>query len=324
MNGRVAKACQAAAAKLIAAIEAGDTGDWEVPWRCPSGLVDPVNATTGASYRGGNWVLAILVAFDHGWTSGRWATYKQWQHLGRQVAKGSKGTTLIRWVTTNPTRAELTAPASTGGGKPRHQDGDDEVAGRGRLVPVTFTVFAAEQLAPDPDAEWHTPPDVEIVRLDPAARDEGLDRWIDATGADIDYDARSAFYDPAMDRIHLPPVDSFVDWGDVYATVTHELIHWTGHHTRCARPRVTGADTSNDALAFEELVAEFGAAMIGHRFGFTPSPRSDHVAYLASWARQLQADPAVLWRAASRAQAALDHLNGLADPPEAADTHPGQ
>ena len=95
----------------------------------------------------------------------------------------------------------------------------------------------------------------------------------------------------------------------------YELIHWTGHETRLARPRITRADLSEEAQAFEELVAEFGAAMVGQHFGFTPSPRADHASYLANWARQLKADSRVLWRAASAAQKAVDHLLCCSDGP---------
>ena len=98
MTSKFDDTCRAAADKLIASIAAGDAGDWRVPWRSPAGLVSPINAATGNRYEAGNWILAMLTAFDHGWTCGRWGTYKQWQSLGRQVARGERGTQLVRWV----------------------------------------------------------------------------------------------------------------------------------------------------------------------------------------------------------------------------------
>ncbi len=82
----------------------------------------------------------------------------------------------------------------------------------------------------------------------------------------------------------MAPQHHFCRWGG------YELIHWTGHETRLARPRITRADLSDDAQAFEELVAEFGAAMVGQHFGFTPSPRADHASYLAKYV-----DGGVMW-----------------------------
>ena len=55
-----------------------------MPWR-RSGISRPVNALTKKAYRGVN-VVALWVAADacH-YSSGYWASYKQWQELGAQV-----------------------------------------------------------------------------------------------------------------------------------------------------------------------------------------------------------------------------------------------
>ncbi len=297
MSTRFDDACTAAAAGLIEYITSGEVGEWTVPWHAPGGLVAPQHAATGNVYQGGNWIIALLEAFNSGWTSGYWATYKQWRSLGRQVAKGASGTALVRWV--EPKRSK--APVLSG-------DADTSTSNR-RRVPFVFNVFAAEQLVPDPEAEWQPPMVDPGDGLDPTQRHRDLDDWIAATGAQISLAGNRAYYvGGEADRIHLPPHDAWDLWGDFYATAAHELIHWTGHETRLARPRITRADSSQEARAFEELIAEFGAAMVGQHFGFTPSPRADHASYLASWARQLDADSRVLWRAASAAQKSVDHL----------------
>lgn len=48
----------------------------------------PHNALTGAYYGGSN----VKTLMDAGYTSGKWATYRQWASLGRQVNKGEKST----------------------------------------------------------------------------------------------------------------------------------------------------------------------------------------------------------------------------------------
>lgn len=313
MGTRFDDACAAAAATLIDAITSGAAGQWTVPWHTPGGLVPPTNANTGTTYRGGNWIIGALASFTNGWTSGQWATYKTWRALGRQVAKGQTGTAFVRWV--EPKRTDdSTQPNDLDHRTPRR-----------KLVPFVFNVFAAEQLTQDPDAKWQAPPVVPTGGLDPSQRHHDLDAWIAATGAEISLAGNRAYYLGAdIDRIFLPPHDAWELWGDFYATAAHELVHWTGHESRLARPRVTRADLSDDALAFEELVAEFGAAMIGQHFGFAPSPRSDHASYLASWAQQFQADPRVLWRAASAAQNAVDHLLPDAAGPQAGKREPNR
>ena len=171
-------------------------------------------------------------------------------------------------------------------------------------------MFAAEQLVPDPDASWQAPePLAAGAGLDPRERHDQLDEWIASTGAEIRLGGNSAYYlGGDADRIHVPDHDAWDLWGDFYSTVAHELVHWSGHESRLGRPRVTGQDRSLEAQAFEELIAEFGAAMIGQHFGFRPSPRADHAAYLAHWADQLRADPRTLWRAAAAASKAVEHL----------------
>ena len=47
-----------------------------------------------------------------------------------------------------------------------------------------------------------------------------------------------------------------------YATILHELTHWTGHKSRCDRQEKYKSKFFDDMnkYAFEELVAELGAA----------------------------------------------------------------
>ena len=57
----------------------------------------PYNAITGNSYSENNTLLLIQAGFD----APEFATYKQWQSVGRQVRGGVKGTRLVRVVTIN-------------------------------------------------------------------------------------------------------------------------------------------------------------------------------------------------------------------------------
>ena len=57
----------------------------------------PFNAVTGNSYSENNTLLLIQAGFD----APEFATYKQWQSVGRQVRGGVKGTRLVRVVTIN-------------------------------------------------------------------------------------------------------------------------------------------------------------------------------------------------------------------------------
>lgn len=87
----------------------------------------------------------------------------------------------------------------------------------------------------------------------------------------------SPFYDPGKDEITMTPRTWFRSpvgreraTLDYYATLLHELVHWTGHGTRLARPFGHFGD---ERYRFEELVAELGSGFLCARFGLGSAQR---------------------------------------------------
>jgi antirestriction protein ArdC len=91
------------------------------------------------------------------------------------------------------------------------------------------------------------------------------------------------------------------------------LIHWTGHTGRLARE--FGQRFGDQAYAFEELVAELGAAFVCAALGLRAEPRPDHAAYLAHWLGILKADKRAIFTAAAQAQRAADYLHSFQQQP---------
>src|SRR5271165_4738937 len=58
---------------------------WQRPWQGTPGSMTPVNAITGAPYRGGNALHLFLVALERGYERAQWCTALQasrrWSHL---------------------------------------------------------------------------------------------------------------------------------------------------------------------------------------------------------------------------------------------------
>ena len=111
-------------------------------------------------------------------------------------------------------------------------------------------------------------------------------------------------------------------WG--YATLAHEVTHWTGHESRLHRE--FGKRFGDDAYALEELVAELGAACLCANLHLAPEPREETTAYIASWLKVLKADKHAVFTAASQAQKAADFLHQrreLAAVQSVADVEPG-
>lgn len=98
-----------------------------------------------------------------------------------------------------------------------------------------------------------------------------------------------------------------------WLTFLHELVHASGHQERLARHQPPRA-LDPQGYAFEELVAELGAAQLGLSFGLTTSHddpermasahAASHAAYIGSWIKLLEEQPQALfdaWRLAGDA-----------------------
>lgn len=282
--------------QLIASIR-NDPADWSRPWRDAVAGGLPANATTGAAYSGGNlWSLAM----SRPGAGGRvWATYRQWSTAGVQVNRGEHGTPLVRWV--RP--------------KCRAGHGKDTRCGAcpDYLVPVGFVVFHYGQTTGGYDyvrEQWGETPDAPV----PATIDH-LERFVTATGARITHaEPDRAYYSPKGDFVNLPRLDLFDNAERYYATALHELVHWTGHRSRCNRPGIADFDSfGSEQYAAEELIAELGSVLLGAGvLGLDMPVRDDHAAYLKHWLTVLGANPKFLHRSMTKASAAVTYLTDLA------------
>ena len=122
-----------------------------------------------------------------------------------------------------------------------------------------------------------------------------------------------AYYNPILDQIILPQFKAFNDPETYYLLLFHHLIHWTGNIKRLARPGIMDSTLGDQGIYIEEnLVAELGACMLTAIVGIeqlTELERSSN--HISSWITALEEDKRFIFRAASRAQQAVDFiLNG--------------
>ena len=106
------------------------------------------------------------------------------------------------------------------------------------------------------------------------------------------------------DVIRMPPRGSFHTPADFYATILHELGHWTAHPSRLNRDLQHRFGST--AYAREELIAELTSAFLCAGFGIIPQVR--HADYLAHWLSILKEDSRAIFHAASQASKASDFL----------------
>ena len=275
--------------KIIASLEAG-TRPWMQPWQAGAGAQFPLRGN-GQPYRGVNVLLLWAEAVERGYRASTWMTYKQAAERGAHVRKGEKGAMVVYADTIH--RIES------------NDKGEDVERAFGFMK--AYTVFNVEQIegldAAFNPADAVTDADQAVDVIDHA------EHFFARTGAVFRHGGHSAFYAPGPDVIQLPPVQAFKDAESYTATKAHELIHWTGHQDRMARE--FGKRYGDRAYAFEELVAEMGAAFLCADLAITPELRADHADYLASWLEVMKEDRRAIFAAASYAQKAMDYLHGL-------------
>lgn len=278
-------------AKIVAQLEKG-VAPWVRPWSSNTAggkkaRWQPHNLISNRDYRGINAVLLMMTGSAY--PTGAWATYKQIKAAGGQVRKGEKATQVVYFDMIEVT--DRNAP----------KDDPD----RKKRIPLLryFSVFNHAQ------ADWEKDPlaVAEIDEDDHSGDDvPAAEATIDATGANISYGGDSACYIPVRDAILIPAKKSFRSTSDMYATVFHELTHWTAHRDRCNRD-LTGR-FGDAAYAFEELVAEMGAAFLcaTHRI----DGKLQHAEYIGSWIKKMREDDQAVFRAAALAQKAADFVMG--------------
>lgn len=277
---------------IVAELEKG-VRPWLKPWNADhaAGRITRPLRANGIPYRGINILLLWDSAIMHGFTAPLWMTYKQAQELGGQVRKGEKGSLVVYANTI--TRTE-----------------QDEATGEDveREIPFMkgYTVFNAEQVDGLP-AHFYASQQPE---LDPLARIARAEAFFAATGAEIHEGGNRACYNVTTDRVQMPPFVSFIEPEAYYATLAHEMTHWTKHPKRLDRD-FGRKRFGDEGYAMEELVAELGAAFVCADLALTPAPRDEHASYIASWLKALKDDKRAIFSAAAHAQRAADYLAGL-------------
>lgn len=109
------------------------------------------------------------------------------------------------------------------------------------------------------------------------------------------------------EHVQMPPFEAFRDAESYYATLAHELTHWTKHPQRLDRD--LGRKSWGDEVSREELVAELGSAFLCADLELHQEPREDNAAYIATWLEVLKNDSRAIFAAAAHAQRAADYLN---------------
>lgn len=267
--------------QIVEALRSG-VGEFSLPWTGGSGI--PCNPFSSAPhYRGINILALWVAAHKKGYTSPKWATYKQWSEQGAQVRKGERSSLVVFWKAGNNTETDNEEMET--------QKSSSFVMARG------YRVFNAEQVD-----GWSDPAMEPIEKED----DDKARAFFDQLPGKVIHGGLRACYHSQRDEISIPLFEQFYTTDSYYATLAHEYGHWTGHSSRLNR------DLKNrfgsEAYAAEELIAELSSAFLCAAVGISPQPREDHACYIGNWIQVLENDERAVFTAASHAQKVADYL----------------
>lgn len=273
-----------ATGRIIALLEAG-VAPWRKPWSGSSQSLAPMNYQSKRPYSGINFFL-LSACYDDPY----FLTFHQVREMGGKVAAGARSAPVFFW-------------------KWLYKDA------AGRLVPTReesteqipflryFPVFNAADIE---GINFVYPP---AAALQPHERIGHCEALVASTGARIEPHSYRASYSPALDRICMPELQQFVCPQEYYATLFHELGHWTGHASRLGRfePGDAPAAFGSAEYSREELIAEMCAAFLCARCRIdTPELTANSAAYLQGWIQALRGDSRLVVTAAAQAQKAAD------------------
>jgi antirestriction protein ArdC len=269
---------------IIKELESGSV-PWHKGWNS-HGLMAS-NLVSRKPYQGINALVLSIVGSAY--SSPYWLTYKQAQNLGGSVKLGEKGTHITYYS------------------KVTKKDKDtEEVTGSFSLL-KGYVVFNADQ------CEGISVPTIE--KREPVEVIPALDSILSSykNRPEIFYKEQDrAFYSPSADTITLPSLAQFESAQEHAYTLAHELIHSTGHESRCNRWSKEEEKPSRfgcESYAKEELIAEIGACLLLTMAGVEVDIKNSG-AYIKNWLSALKDDKTLIFTAAAKASAGVGIILG--------------
>ncbi len=265
-----------------------------------------LHACWGAGATLGPVIMTAAIASRFGWTMGY-----------RVLGLIQLGMAALLFVSIPLWKRPAGSASHTGSAHPTHHGTDDASSRAGWMSIGLYLLYSSMEAT---TALWANSLMVEARGL-PAAR-AGLfaSAFFAAIPVNLRHQGCEAYYEPSADRVTMPPASLFNGFDHYYATLAHELSHWTGHATRLGRDLKNRFGTA--AYAAEELVAELSSAMLGAELGLPVTHLDSHASYIEHWLKLLKDDDRAILTAAAKAEEAsslLLKLGGRVTPEQSDD-----
>tara|TARA_R110000823_G_scaffold99584_1_gene214923 strand:- start:5562 stop:6563 length:1002 start_codon:yes stop_codon:yes gene_type:complete len=306
---------------IIELMEAG-TLPMGSQWETGRNKMLPFNLNSGKMYRGINVIQLWVREMNMGYKSNGWITINQMRAIGKEEGNPVK---LITLPDDAPNRSDNKTGQS--GIAVFHADsfipkewkrqnagdkGDifrsektgefnDEKYIRRNYLKVVGTVFNLDQIENLPEKYQKFD---SLLPLEDVAPE--ITAMTNSYGVPINLSPNgSCYYVPSEHEIFLVHQNQFKTPEDFERVKFHELVHSTGHKTLLNRT-LTGSDRTKETYAFEELCAELGAAFLCAHYGIPGL--MVHANYLEHYLKVLRNDNKAIFKAAAKAQAAVELL----------------
>lgn len=287
---------------LIEAIQTANPKDWEhfVKDKAYADLV-PHNPFSGTKYIRSNKLYLMLISLIRGYSSNRFATFKQISNANYKIKKGAKGA-LVEYFNFMIVHKESNQKISME--KYRKLSDAEKENYTKRTFTKTYRVFNLD------DVEGLNPEDFDTIQ-DEFEPIEEIDKYmndiIKSHPIQVDYKRTDkAYYSRKTDSITLPLKKYFENSERYYSTIFHEMIHWSGNEKRLDRD--LSGSFGNEKYAFEELIAELGSLLCLTNLNiYSEVPNS--LAYLKGWLSATKVDENETLNAAMiKAKQAINYL----------------
>jgi len=288
--------CDFVVKPIIEALEKAKEGHKISPWSKPwindgtSNAIAGIPARNGVSrrsYNGINWLILNMLS---NYASPDWFTLNQLKSItGKDYPvpedEWDNATSVLFWKMIKS--------------KQKTAKGDDKYMPLAR----TYWVWNRDQIPGLPEPK----PDVIPPNFNPETEIDKYLTNLNLRGG-VNLGGNRACYIPSQDAICLPLNSAFRNKSERESTKAHEGIHATGAKHRLNRKKAKSWLDGED-YAYEELVAELGAAMTCAHLGI-PLEELQHTAYIKSWLKHLKNDSSFIISAAAHANKAFNYLIG--------------
>lgn len=269
--------------KIIEQLNTG-TAPWRKPW---AGAGIPTNLISKRPYRGINTLLLSMLGYENNY----FLTSKQLNDIGGAIKPDEKPHLVVFW---NFPEVEV--------------EEDDQNTNKKKPMLRYYTVFNIGQCDGIPESYV---PSIDREVVSNVACKVLVNNMPNCPR--IQHKEQRAYYNPLNDFINMPKQASFNTDDSYYSTLFHELVHSTGHSSRCNRKDlIQMSEFGVTHYSHEELVAEIGSCFLQSHVGIVDEFEQS-ATYISGWLEVLKNDRRFIFSASSAAQKAVDYILGDSD-----------